>query len=114
MCPAGQFVTGTNADGSFQCGDPTAAFAAYVGDHCSLFLGWRDSCGGCTQAPTKWGKVSTGTCWNGTGADNTCSAMPLGGATVQMFGLSLDGNVNDDDTLYVGFRCDEIDVSPTP
>jgi hypothetical protein len=31
--------------------------------------------------------------------------MTLGTATVQMFGLSPDGNVNGDDTLYIGFRC---------
>jgi hypothetical protein len=32
--------------------------------------------------------------------------MTLGGATVQMFGLNTDGDVNGDDTLYVGLRCD--------
>jgi hypothetical protein len=106
LCPEGQFVTGTNGDGSFDCADPTAAFAAYVGDHCSLFYGWHDACGGCTQAPTKWGKLGTSACTNGLGADGTCTDMTLGLASVPMFGLSPDGNVNDDDTLYVGFRCD--------
>ncbi|MCE9576561.1 MAG: hypothetical protein K8W52_25655 [Deltaproteobacteria bacterium] len=107
-CPAGQFVIGTNVDGSFQCADPAAVFAAYVGTHCALFFGWHDSCDGCTAAPVKWGKTGTATCENGAGADDTCGAMTLGAATVQMFGLSPDGNVNGDDTLYVGFRCDAV------
>jgi hypothetical protein len=108
MCPDGQFVVGTNADGSFQCGDPSAAFASYVADHCSLYFGWHDSCDGCTDVPTKWGKVGTNTCMNGAGADDTCTEMTLGTAMVQMLGLSPDGNVNGDDTLYVGLRCDAL------
>ena len=103
----GREVIGTNADGSFQCADPAATFAAYVGAHCSLFLGWHDSCDACTEAPTKWGQVGTGSCANGAGADDTCTEMNLGDATVQMFGLSTDGDVNDDDTLYIGLRCDQ-------
>ncbi|MBK9034473.1 MAG: hypothetical protein IPL61_24935 [Myxococcales bacterium] len=105
QCPDGQFVVGTNADGSFDCADPAAAFAAYVDTHCALFLGWRDSCDGCTQAPTKWGKTGTSACTPGVGADDTCTAMTLGGTTVQMFGLNTDGDVNSDDTLYLGLRC---------
>jgi hypothetical protein len=111
-CPDGQFVVATHADGSFECADPAAVFAAYVGAHCALFLGWHDSCDGCTEPPTKWGKVSTGTCANGAGADDTCTAFALGDATVQMFGLSPDGDVNSDDTLYVGFRCDQTPTAP--
>ncbi|MCB9574430.1 MAG: hypothetical protein H6709_20300 [Kofleriaceae bacterium] len=105
MCPDGLFVTGTSADGSFTCGDPAAAFAAYLGSQCSLFFGWRDSCDACTGAPTKWGQVSVGTCATGVGADDTCTEMTLDGTAVQMFGLNTDGDVNSDDTLYVGFRC---------
>jgi hypothetical protein len=70
-----------------------------------MFFGWRDSCDACTQPPAKWGAFSTGSCANGTGADNTCADTPLGDVTLPLFGLSTDGNVNGDDTLYVGFRC---------
>lgn len=105
QCPAGQFVVATHADGSFACGDPAAAFSAYVRDACDLFLGWTDSCDGCTQPPTKWGQVGTASCANGAGADNTCADTALGDATLPMFGLSTDGDVNSDDTLYVGLRC---------
>jgi hypothetical protein len=105
QCPAGQFVIGVDAAGKINCGDPSQTFADYLATHCSLFFGWRDSCDACTAAPTKWGKVSIGSCANGAGADDTCTTMTLGGASVQMFGLSPDGNVNGDDTLYIGFRC---------
>lgn len=106
MCPAGQFVAGTNIDGSLDCVDPAAAVAAYIDQKCALFFGWRDSCDACTFGPTKWGRTGTTACINGLGADNSCTPMTLGGTSVQMFGLSTDGDVNDDDTLYVGLRCD--------
>jgi hypothetical protein len=106
MCPAGQFVAGTNVDGTLDCVDPSATVASYIDSKCSLFFGWRDSCDACTTGPAKWGRTSTSTCINGVGADDSCTAMTLGGTTVQMFGLSTDGDVNGDDTLYVGLRCD--------
>jgi hypothetical protein len=105
QCPAGQFVVATHADGTFSCGDAAVSFSAYVRDRCSMFLGWHDSCDACTQAPTKWGHVSTASCANGAGADDTCAEATLGDVTLPMFGLSTDGDVNSDDTLYVGFRC---------
>jgi hypothetical protein len=104
-CPVGQFVVGANPDGSFQCGDPAPLAAKYFGDHCTLYFGWHDTCDGCLDAPTKWGSVKTGVCANGAGADDTCTEFSLGGTMVQMFGLSPDGNVNGDDTVYVGLRC---------
>jgi hypothetical protein len=105
-CPAGQFVTGTNIDGTLDCADPSATVASYIDRKCSLFFGWRDSCDACTTGPTKWGRTSTSACINGVGADDSCTAMTLGGTSVQMFGLSTDGDVNGDDTLYVGLRCE--------
>ncbi len=105
QCPDGEFVIGIDADGTITCGNPSQTYVDYLANKCSLFFGWHDSCDACTAAPTKWGKVSIGSCANGTGADNTCTAMTLGPATVQMFGLSPDGDVNGDDTFYVGFRC---------
>ena len=107
-CPSGQFMIGTNADGSFQCADPAATVQAYVNGHCSLFLGWRDKCDACTIGPSKWGRVSTGSCQNGTGTDDTCTQMTLGDTSVQMFGLNTDGDVNSNDTLYIGLRCDAL------
>jgi hypothetical protein len=104
-CPDGQFVVATHEDGSFSCADPAIAFSTYLRDRCSIFLGWRDSCDACTQAPTKWGRVGTASCGNGAGADSTCADATLGDVTLPMFGLSLDGNVNSDDTLYLGLRC---------
>ena len=108
LCPAGQFVTGTNADGTIQCGDPASVFASYVGAHCTLFFGWHDSCDACTQPPTKWGDVTLSSCVNGTGTNDTCSTFTLGSASLPMFGLNTDGNVNADDTFYIALRCDAL------
>jgi hypothetical protein len=105
-CPDGQFVVALNGDGSFECADPAAVFSGYLGDHCALYAGWHDSCDACSEAPTKWGTVSTTTCTTGIGTDDTCTEMSLGDANVPMFGLNPDGNVNGDDTLYFGLRCD--------
>jgi hypothetical protein len=68
-------------------------------------MGWRDGCNGCTTPPTKWGRVSHAGCENGTGADNTCASTPLDGASVQLFGLNIDGDVDDNDKFYVGMAC---------
>ena len=105
MCPAGQFVVGTAADGSFLCESPAPAITNYFADHCTLYVGWADNCGGCTTPPTKWGSAKVGSCANGIGADNTCTTFTLGEAPVALFGLSPDGDVDGNDALYVGFHC---------
>jgi hypothetical protein len=104
VCPAGQYVTATTA-GGFTCTAAAPAIAKYFGDHCTLYFGWHDGCDGCLTPPTKWGTVRVAACANGLGADNTCSTFTLG-QSVQAFGLSPDGDVDGNDVLYVGFRCD--------
>ncbi len=104
-CPAGQVVTGI-VDGMLQCASPGPAISTYVAGHCTLYFGWADGCGACTTAPTKWGRVREGFCTNDVGADNTCTTAVLGADTISLFGLSLDGDVNDDDKLHVGFKCE--------
>ena len=103
-CPTGQFMVGT-APGGILCASPTQQIATYFSNKCSLYFGWRDNCNGCTDPPSKWGKVRVGGCMNGTGTDNTCSQLTLG-TQLEMFGLSPDGNVDGNDTFYVGFSCD--------
>lgn len=105
MCPVGQFVTGTSPDGSFRCASPAAVFHQYVTERCSLYFGWRDSCEGCLLPPTKWGSVRVGACTLGAGADGTCGRFPLV-ETVDLLGLSPDGDVDENDMLYIGLRCD--------
>jgi hypothetical protein len=104
-CPTGQFVTGTFPDGSFQCTSVAPIVASYFASHCSLYVGWHDSCDGCLDPPTKWGSVKVGACTNGVGVDSTCSTFTLAGRTVAMFGLNPDGNVDGNDALYVGLSC---------
>ena len=102
-CPACQFVTSTSTSG-FTCTSPAAAAAQYFAQSCSLYFGWRDGCDGCTLAPAKWGQARVGNCMLGVGANDTCSKYALGG-TVDLFGLNPDGDVDGNDTLYVGLRC---------
>ena len=45
------------------------AAVGYVRSRGAVYLGWRDSCDGCTTAPSKWGLASDATCSNG--VDNT-------------------------------------------
>ncbi|MEZ4315418.1 MAG: hypothetical protein R3F14_45960 [Polyangiaceae bacterium] len=105
-CPPGQLITAVDAEGLFTCESPAQLVAKYFDDHCTLYFGWRDSCNGCTDPPAKWGRMRNGFCTNDNGVDNTCTQTVLGGKTLEMFGLNTDGDVNGDDKLYVGFRCD--------
>ncbi len=109
MCPADEFATGFDESGRVVCSAITATARASLNDHCSLYYGWRDSCDGCTSTPAKWGRVGGVTCVNGTGADSTCSTASLGGVSVNLYGVNVDGDVNDDDKFYAGFHC----VTPT-
>jgi hypothetical protein len=105
-CPAGQLVTGVNADGSLTCASPAPAIEQALAQGCWLYFGWRDSCNACTNAPSKWGRVSSAACQNGTGSNGTCSVASLGTESVRLFGLNTDGTVGNDDKFYVGLRCD--------
>jgi hypothetical protein len=105
LCPAGQFVVGVSLDGSFECESPAPLIAQHVAASCNLYLGWSDNCEGCNTPPAKWGKARVGACANGVGTDNTCTTFPLGGEQVALFGLNPDGDVDNNDTLFVGFRC---------
>lgn len=105
-CPAGQLITSVAADGTLTCESPAEVVAAYFDEHCTAYFGWRDGCNACTDAPTKWGRLRDDFCTNDSGVDNTCTETILGGATLSMFGLNTDGDVNGDDKLYVGLRCD--------
>jgi hypothetical protein len=104
-CPAGQFVTATREDGSFVCASLAPHAASYFTERCSLYFGWRDNCNGCTSPPAKWGHTRVGSCTLGAGLYDTCSDFTLGGATISMFGLAPDGDVDGNDMLYVGLRC---------
>jgi hypothetical protein len=105
-CPADSFVAATSPDGSFRCDAAGPMIERYFRDHCTLYFGWHDSCDGCITPPTKWGKVRVGACTLGAGANDTCSTFMLGSDQVTMFGLNTDGNVDENDVFYVGFRCD--------
>lgn len=102
-CPFGTLLTGINDDGTLQCTSPTADIAPTVRDACQLFLGYRDSCGACTDDPVKWGATSTTTCDAAVGS--TCGNHDLGGVSVNLLGVRSDGDVDGNDKFYAGFSC---------
>jgi hypothetical protein len=100
LCPAGQVAIGLSASG-VTCASPAPTIESVVDNQCYTYLGWRDGCNGCTSAPSKWGRTNAaGICENGTGADSVCTTSP-----VLLFGLSTDGDVGNDDKIYVGLHC---------
>lgn len=105
-CPAGTFVSGIFAGGSLRCTRPSELATAAFRDHCSIYYGWRDSCTGCTLPPAKWGKTSATACQVDGSIANTCQNLTLGGVTLPTLGLNPDGNVDENDKLYVGFHCE--------
>lgn len=105
-CPSGQYATGITADGKVDCAPVDALAIAYFEDHCRVYLGTRDSCNGCLGVPDKWGSTNATTCQNGVGLDSTCLQTTLGADMVRLFGLNFDGDVNGDDTIYIGLRCE--------
>jgi hypothetical protein len=104
-CPAGQLVVGRDSAGQILCASPVPAAEVVVQNGCYLYQGYRDNCGGCSDAPSKWGRTSQNACNNGTGAANTCTIPSLGGTSVRMFGINTDGDVDDNDKFYFGTRC---------
>lgn len=104
-CPAGQFAVGVN-NGSLVCTPLAPIVRDWVNQNCSIYFGWRDSCDACQSDPAKWGKTSDAACQNGVGVDNTCTTPVLGGETVRLFGLNPDGDIDNNDKLYIGFHCE--------
>jgi hypothetical protein len=104
-CPSGQLVTAVDASGSLTCASAASAVEQYVEQSCALYFGWRDSCGSCTSAPSRWGRVSDALCTNGAGSTNTCTLPTLGTEAVRVFGLNTGGDVGGDDKFYFGFEC---------
>ena len=104
-CPPDQFATSVDATRKVICTPLDGLTKQTLADHCSAYLGWRDSCDACVTPPAKWGRASTVSCTPGIGANNTCTMPTLGGATVHLFGLDLDGDMDGNDKLYGGLDC---------
>jgi hypothetical protein len=112
-CALGELATGRNGN-TLSCSSIEDAVRGAFNQGCSIYLGWRDGCSGCGLSPSKWGRTSAADCDNGTGTNNTCSTATLDGQSVNLFGLNFDGTVDDNDTLYVGFRCPVPAPAPHP
>ncbi len=104
-CPRDQAAYGVGSNGALLCAPVAPAVHTYFASSCYLYLGWQDGCGGCTNPPTKWGRVSPTMCSNGSGLHNTCTTQTLGGTVLPMFGLNFDGDVDNNDLLNLGLHC---------
>ncbi|HEY5950178.1 MAG TPA: hypothetical protein VIV40_32000 [Kofleriaceae bacterium] len=104
-CATDQLATNVSASGQLTCTGLDALSRQAIGDHCSVYLGWRDSCDACATPPAKWGRAATGSCGPGVGTNNTCTMPTLDGVAVHMFGLDLDGDMDGNDKLYTGMHC---------
>src|SRR5690242_20591040 len=82
MCPVDQVAFDASSSGQLTCTTVDSLTRQAISDHCSVYLGWRDSCDGCTTPPAKWGRVSSTTCSPGVGVNNTCTMPNLGGIQV--------------------------------
>jgi hypothetical protein len=56
--------------------------------------------------PGQIAKGFDGACDGGEGVNNTCVTTTLGSDAVTLFGLNTDGDVDDNDKLYIGMRCE--------
>ena len=104
-CPADQLATAIAGSGEITCTPVDALAQQAIAEHCSAYLGWRDSCDGCTTAPAKWGRAGTASCSPGIGTNNTCTMPTLDGTAVHLFGLDLDGDMDGNDKLHAGLHC---------
>jgi hypothetical protein len=103
-CPAGQFVTALS-DATLTCTSGQRAVLTYVRSHCSIYLGWRDGCGGCNTIPERWGRANDTSCDVGVGSSNSCAPVSLGTESVNIFGMNTGGAVDGSDKFYVTFHC---------
>src|SRR5690606_1357773 len=90
MCPAGQHATDVSGTGEITCATFETATRDAIADSCSVYLGWRDKCDGCTTPPLKWGYAGAG-CTN-IGPNTRCITASLDGAQVTLFALDIDGD----------------------
>lgn len=100
-CPSGQFLSGLTSGGGPVCSDIAPRIREVVRSQCFVYLGWRDNCSGCGDAPAKWGRVSQAGCTNLAGGSNVC--ITAGG--INLYGVNTDGGVDDNDQFYIGLNC---------
>lgn len=104
-CPAGTFVTAITAAGGVTCTPVDTIVAEAFAESCAIHFGWADSCTGCTTGPTRRGQIKADLCLNGVGNTNSCSTAMLGTHTVELFGLTTGGDVDGNDTFFLGLEC---------
>jgi|GEM_PF-4305455 len=106
-CGVGEVLTGIDESGEPECSTVDALVRDYVNSRCYLYLGWRDSCDGCSEPPVKVGRVRGDAMDCGVAGDNgTCATFSLFGQDVDMVSINTDGDVNDDDKFWVGVKCE--------
>jgi len=112
-CAPGEWVVGVQTDGRVTCASLASVAAEAARENCHVYFGWNDACSNCTSPPGKWGRTATTSCEHGMGLDSLClQPMDLGGTQFQLYGLDLDGDVDENDKFYVGMQCDVVEGAP--
>lgn len=102
-CPTGQFVTAVTG-GTVECATIADLAASYFGSQCTLYAGWRDGCNACTQDPVKWVGSNDADC-STSGTYTVCTQPALGTESVRLGGYGTEGDVDGNDSFYLGLRC---------
>lgn len=106
-CAAGELMTGISASGAPECTSANDLVKNYVNSRCRLYLGWRDSCHNCSMEATKWVSLTQDSC-SSWGTDNGCGLLATMGAgtPLRVGRLNFDGDVGNDDNLFIAMKCD--------
>ena len=105
-CEAGEHAVSVTVDGHVSCMPTDLLATEFVRDHCTLYWGWRDNCSGCTEPPSKWGSQRDAECAIGAGNDNYCGVPFVNDQWIAHVGINTDGDVDDNDTFFMGFHCE--------
>jgi hypothetical protein len=105
-------VTAIDSAGLPSCTPLASAAKKAVNTNCRLDFGWQDSCGTCSDTPSRIGWTRPGLC-DTSGTNTLCSIHDLGGTPARLVSINTDGYVDDNDRFHIGFTCFDPPSSPT-
>jgi hypothetical protein len=107
-CAAGSVMTGISATGAPVCTVFDTLEKNYVNTNCYLYFGQLDGCDACTDLPNPVGRVAGSDCeviGDSQNTDTACQTTTVGGDSIRLFGLAVDGSMDSNDKLFVGLHC---------
>ena len=104
QCPAGEFVSAIDEDGMLTCTGAGSLSSDYLRENCISYIGWRDGCNGCQEAPSEWASTSSLGCAVNS-PNGICGQHTVGNSMQWMGSITTSGSVNGDDKFYAAFTC---------